>query len=91
MYCENWMTPWNWGAMEVGAGSLLLLKRHTVILCSLVLKDCSGQRLDKLKNLKYKSATTERGNEKHSIITTTDVQENKRYVHINYDYYFLIN
>ena len=44
-----------------------------------------------IKNLKYKSATTERGNEKHSIITTTDVQENKRYVHINYDSYFLIN
>ena len=47
-----------WVEMEVGMGllllmiSLLLLELHTVILCSLVLWDCSRKRLDYLLYLK---------------------------------------
>ena len=58
IYCSNWLAPVKWGAIEVGTGSLLLSclsllsELHMVVLCSLFLWYCNGQRLDLYKNLK---------------------------------------
>ena len=44
---RNWMASGEWVSTESGTGFSPLSESHRAILCLLVLRNCSGQRLDK--------------------------------------------